>query len=77
MRFIPPLIMFALVESGRVVRRQQLEGIARSGRKDVASLLARFAETWRDAIRDIVLIVLSIIIAFSVDTWWEGLGASK
>ena len=41
------------------------------------SLLDRFATTWRDAGRDVVLIVVSIMIAFALDAWWDGLGERK
>ena len=33
-------------------------------------LLDRIGSNWRDAGRDVVLIVVSILIAFSVDAWW-------
>jgi len=38
----------------------------------MASLLSRFAESWRDALRDMVLIVVAILIAFALDAWWDG-----
>lgn len=41
------------------------------------SFLKGFAESWRDAVRDVALIVVSIIIAFSVDAWWEGRGERR
>ncbi len=47
------------------------------GRKDLSQFLARFAESWRDATRDVVLIVVSIIIAFAVDAWWEELAEQR
>lgn len=37
----------------------------------MASLLSSFAASWRDAVRDVVLIVVSILIAFALDTWWD------
>jgi uncharacterized membrane protein affecting hemolysin expression len=37
------------------------------------SFLERFAKRWRDARRDVVLIVVSILIAFTLDAWWDGL----
>ena len=33
-------------------------------------ILDRFGVKWRDAGRDIILIVVSILIAFAVDAWW-------
>jgi hypothetical protein len=33
--------------------------------------LSPFAANWRDAIRDVVLIVASILIAFGLDAWWN------
>ena len=41
------------------------------------NLLDRFAKTWRDAGRDVVLIVASIMIAFALDAWWDGLGERR
>ena len=34
--------------------------------------MTRIGESWRNAFRDIVLIVVSIIIAFMLDAWWDG-----
>jgi len=34
-------------------------------------MLSSFAQSWRDAVRDVVLIVVSITIAFAVDAWWD------
>ena len=41
------------------------------------SLLERFAKTWGDTGRDVVLIVGSILIAFGLDAWWDGLGERR
>lgn len=35
-------------------------------------LLERIGESWRTSLRDMVLIVVSILIAFGLDAWWEG-----
>jgi hypothetical protein len=35
------------------------------------SIVSRFGMAWRDAIRDIFLIVISILIAFALDAWWN------
>ena len=35
------------------------------------TLLERYGESWRAAGRDITLIVVSILIAFSLDAWWQ------
>jgi len=34
--------------------------------------LTPFAKNWRDAFRDMVLIVMSILIAFALEAWWAG-----
>ncbi len=39
----------------------------------MSKLLERIGKTWGDAARDIVLIVASILIAFALDAWWDGL----
>lgn len=39
----------------------------------MSSLLEKFGKTWGDAVRDVVLIVASILIAFGLDTWWDDL----
>ncbi len=39
------------------------------------SLLERFAKRWRDAPRDVVLIVVSLLIAFALDAWWDKFNA--
>lgn len=36
------------------------------------TVLARIGQSWRNALRDIVLIVVSIMIAFMLDAWWNG-----
>lgn len=41
------------------------------------SFLDRIAKSWRDAARDVVLIVVSILIAFALDAWWEGRGERR
>ena len=38
---------------------------------DYRQLLSRIGRSWREAIRDVVLIVLSILIAFALDAWWQ------
>ena len=35
------------------------------------TILDRVAKTWGDAARDVVLIVVSILIAFALDAWWQ------
>lgn len=37
----------------------------------MSGLLERLGKTWGDAARDITLIVASILIAFSLDAWWD------
>jgi hypothetical protein len=37
----------------------------------MSSLLSRIGLAWRDAVRDIILIVVSILIAFALDAWWD------
>ncbi|MDX1395575.1 MAG: hypothetical protein R3195_14410 [Gemmatimonadota bacterium] len=37
--------------------------------------LSSFASNWRDAIRDVVLIVVSILIAFGLEAWWDARGS--
>jgi len=39
----------------------------------MSKLLDRFGKTWGDAARDVILIVGSILIAFALDAWWDGL----
>lgn len=39
----------------------------------MSNLLERFGKTWGDAVRDIFLIVVSILIAFALDAWWGDL----
>ena len=41
------------------------------------SLLTRIGQSWRDAARDVTLIVVSITIAFALDAWWGGLQQSS
>ena len=36
------------------------------------TLLSRIGQSWRNAFRDIMLIVVSITIAFTLDAWWNG-----
>ena len=36
------------------------------------TLIQRIGETWGSAFRDMVLIVTSILIAFSLEAWWDG-----
>src|SRR5687768_3911791 len=36
------------------------------------TLMSRIGERWRNALRDVVLIVVSITIAFMLDAWWNG-----
>ncbi len=36
------------------------------------TLIQRIGESWGSAFRDIVLIVASILIAFSLEAWWDG-----
>jgi hypothetical protein len=36
------------------------------------SLVERIGASWRYAFRDIVLIVVSILIAFALEAWWDG-----
>ena len=36
------------------------------------TLLERYGESWRAAGRDVTLIVASILIAFTLDAWWQG-----
>jgi hypothetical protein len=43
----------------------------------MSSLLNRLATTWGDALRDVVLIVTSIMIAFALDAWWEDVGERR
>jgi len=43
----------------------------------MSNLLSRYAKTWGDAARDVVLIVASIMIAFGLDAWWEDLGERR
>jgi hypothetical protein len=38
----------------------------------VPGIMERFGASWRAAIRDILLIVVSILIAFALDAWWDG-----
>jgi hypothetical protein len=37
----------------------------------MSSILSRIGVAWRDAVRDIILIVVSILIAFALDAWWD------
>ena len=37
----------------------------------MTSLLERFGRSWSEAARDVVLIVVSILIAFALDAWWD------
>jgi len=37
------------------------------------SLMTRIGESWKNAFRDVLLIVVSIIIAFALDAWWSGI----
>lgn len=37
----------------------------------------RLAKSWGDVTRDVVLIVASILIAFALDAWWDGLGERR
>jgi hypothetical protein len=37
-----------------------------------STLLSRIGQSWRSAFRDMVLIVVSITIAFTMDAWWDG-----
>lgn len=37
----------------------------------MSSILSRIGVSWRDAVRDIILIVVSILIAFALDAWWN------
>lgn len=39
----------------------------------MSRLLERIGKSWGDAARDVILIVVSILIAFSLDAWWDGL----
>ncbi len=39
----------------------------------MSKLLERFGKTWGDATRDVFLIVVSILIAFALDAWWDDL----
>jgi hypothetical protein len=39
----------------------------------MSKLLERFGKTWGDAARDVFLIVVSILIAFALDAWWDEL----
>jgi len=39
----------------------------------MSRLLERFGKTWGDATRDGLLIVVSILIAFALDAWWDDL----
>jgi hypothetical protein len=41
------------------------------------SVLEGFAKRWRDAPRDVLLIVVSILIAFALDAWWGSLGERR
>jgi hypothetical protein len=36
------------------------------------TLLERYGESWRAAGRDVTLIVVSILIAFTLEAWWQG-----
>jgi hypothetical protein len=38
---------------------------------EARSVMSRVGQSWRDALRDVVLIVASIIIAFMLDAWWD------
>jgi len=37
----------------------------------MSTIFDRFGTSWKAASRDVVLIVLGILIAFSLDAWWE------
>jgi hypothetical protein len=39
----------------------------------MSKLSERFGKTWGDAARDVFLIVVSILIAFALDAWWDEL----
>jgi hypothetical protein len=39
----------------------------------MSKLLERIGKSWGDAARDVILIVGSILIAFALDAWWDGL----
>jgi hypothetical protein len=41
------------------------------------SIIARIGESWKSAFRDMLLIVASIIIAFALDAWWNGIQEEK
>lgn len=39
----------------------------------MSSVMDRIGKSWRNAARDVVLIVASILIAFALDAWWDDL----
>jgi hypothetical protein len=38
----------------------------------MSTLLDRVGVSWRSSLRDVLLIVVSILIAFGLDAWWDG-----
>lgn len=39
----------------------------------MSNVIERIGKSWGDAVRDVVLIVASILIAFALDAWWDEL----
>ncbi len=43
----------------------------------MSRILDKIGKSWRDAGRDVVLIVGSILVAFSLEAWWDGYGERR